>query len=316
MKKKRILLVGGAGYVGGHITDYLSINFKNYDLCVFDNLLYEETYNKPVKFIFGDILDKVKLKKYLDWADVVVWMAAIVGDAACELNREKTIKINYESLKFAAKNFRKDLIFFSTCSIYGAQDVILDENSKTNPLSLYAQTKLDCEHLLKSYKRVTIFRLGTLFGLGDSYSRIRMDLVLNLLTLKALKTNQITVFGGEQYRPLLHVKELAKIVSLAIVKKNYGVYNIAYKNFKIYDLAKKLKLYFPKMLIKTQSMSFQDSRNYKVNSDKFNKKFQYNYEYDINYGIKEMKKYFSEHRVKDLNSSRFINAKYLQNIIY
>ena len=93
--KKKILLVGGAGYVGGYVTDFLLNNENYYDICVYDNLLYEETYNKPVKFIFGDILDKKHLEKYLKWADVVVWMAAIVGDAACEINREKTILINY-----------------------------------------------------------------------------------------------------------------------------------------------------------------------------------------------------------------------------
>ena len=217
--KKKILLVGGAGYVGGYVTDFLLNNENYYDICVYDNLLYEETYNKPVKFIFGDILDKKHLEKYLKWADVVVWMAAIVGDAACEINREKTILINYLSLKHAISKFKKDLIFFSTCSIYGAQDNILDENSQANPLSLYAQSKLDCEKILKNYKKATIFRLGTLFGLSDSYSRIRMDLVLNLLTLRALKNNEITVFGGEQYRPLLHVKELGKIINISILNK-------------------------------------------------------------------------------------------------
>ena len=124
---KNILLVGGAGYVGGAISSELCK--KNYNLRVYDNLLYEDTYLKDIDFIYGDIRDKKKLKEQLNWADIVIWMAAIVGDGACDVDRENTIDINQKSVLWLSKNYDGKIIFFSTCSVYGAQNGILDENS-------------------------------------------------------------------------------------------------------------------------------------------------------------------------------------------
>ncbi len=108
----------------------------------------------------------------------------------------------------------KHLVFMSTCSVYGAQEGLLNEESKTNPLSSYAATKLKSEeHILA--KGGTIFRLGTVFGLGDTYSRLRMDLVVNVLTMKAIKDGEITINGGEQWRPIIAVKDIAEYVTEA-----------------------------------------------------------------------------------------------------
>ena len=120
-----ILIVGGAGYLGGAVTDILSKSGHN--IRVYDILLYEETYRKPIPFFYGDIRDTRKLKVNLDWADVVVWLAALVGDPACTLNKSLTVEINANSLKFLKDNFTGRIIFMSTCSVYGAQDEILDD---------------------------------------------------------------------------------------------------------------------------------------------------------------------------------------------
>ena len=120
---------------------------------------------------------------------------------------------------------QKKIVFFSTCSVYGAQDDILNETSPTDPLSVYASTKLEAEKIL-SDKNALIFRLGTLFGIGDSYSRIRMDLVVNVLTAKAINDKKLTVFGGRQFRPLLHVKDAARVIEESIRSENKGIYNL------------------------------------------------------------------------------------------
>ena len=104
---------------------------------------------------------------------------------------------------------------------------MLDETSKTDPLSIYASSKLQVEKLFKN-KNVIIFRLGTLFGLSDLFSRIRMDLVVNTLCAKAFFEKKITVFGGDQFRPLLHVKDVARATVFALKSKKKGIYNLAY----------------------------------------------------------------------------------------
>ena len=136
-----ILVVGGAGYVGGYVTDLL-VKQGEYKIRVFDNLLYESNYSKKVDFIFGDVRDYKNLKSQLDWADVVIWMAALVGDGACSINPKITKEINCDSVEFLSRNFNGRIVFFSTCSVYGAQDGLLNESSATNPLSIYASTKL------------------------------------------------------------------------------------------------------------------------------------------------------------------------------
>ena len=171
----KILVVGGAGYVGGAVTDLLKENPEN-EIIVYDILLYESLFQKDVEFINGDIRNYSLLKKYLDWADSVVWMAALVGDGACGINPLITKEINCDTVRFLADNFSGKIVFFSTCSVYGAQDDILNEDSPTDPLSVYASTKLEAEKILKE-KDALIFRLGTLFGVGDSTQELEWILL-------------------------------------------------------------------------------------------------------------------------------------------
>ena len=226
--KKKILVVGGAGYVGGVIVDIL-LKKKKYDVTVFDNLLYEDSYRKDCKFIFGDIRDNKFYKSSLNNYDSIIWLAALVGDGACSINPNLTNEINFETLKKLKKNYRKKIIFISTCSVYGAQEGILNENSSVNPLSYYASSKLKCEKILKNTNSI-IFRLGTLFGVSDNYSRIRMDLVVNTLCAKAFFEKKLSVFGGDQFRPILHVKDVGRAIEIAINSNRKGIYNLSYKN--------------------------------------------------------------------------------------
>ena len=142
----KVLVVGGAGYVGGALTDLLTES--SHETRVYDALLYEECYRKQVDFICGDVRDHERLEPHLDWADVVVWLAALVGDAACALNPDVSIEIDQESVKWLAGHFDGRIVFLSTCSVYGARDGVLDESSPTNPLSVYAVTKLEAERYL------------------------------------------------------------------------------------------------------------------------------------------------------------------------
>lgn len=305
----KILIVGGAGYVGGYVTDLL-IETNN-EIIIYDNLLYEDQFQKNVNFVYGDVRDYKKIQKYFDWADTVVWMAALVGDGACSINPVITNQVNFESVENLAKNFNGKIVFFSTCSVYGAQDNILDENSNTNPLSVYASTKLSAEKILIN-KNSLIFRLGTLFGIGDSFSRIRMDLVVNVLTAKAITEKKLTVFGGRQFRPLLHVKDAARMIILATESEKTGIYNLHSENIKIIDLAERVKKKFENVLIEKVDIKFQDARNYRVNGDKLKKDFDFVPKYSVEDGVTEIKKIIFEKRIKDINDPRYTNQKYLE----
>lgn len=306
---KNILVVGGAGYVGGAITDLLQNS--NYNVRVYDALLYEDSFRKPIDFIYGDVRDREKLQIHLKWADAVVWLAALVGDGACQLNPPLTKAINQDSVAWLANNYDGRIIFMSTCSVYGAQDKELAENSPTAPLSLYAETKLKSEELLAN-KNAIIFRLGTLFGVGDLYSRIRLDLVVNILTVRAYVEGKIKVFGGDQFRPLLHVKDVARAVLMNIETEHTGVFNLARQNVRIMDLAYQVRMHFPDLFIEHTEMPFQDTRNYRVSAKKAKDTFGFKAIHSIDEGIEELKYLVETKRIKDLKSPRYSNQAYLK----
>ena len=303
-----ILVVGGAGYVGGGIVDKLK---KNHNVTVYDSLIYEESYRKDVDFVYGDIREQKKLLPLLDKCDAVIWLAALVGDGACAINPELTFEINSDSVKFLAENFNKRIVFLSTCSVYGAQEGLLDESSTINPLSAYATSKVKAEDYLKDSNAI-IFRLGTLFGISDEFSRIRLDLVVNILVTKALTEGKLTVFGGDQWRPLLHVIDVANAIDHTINLKTTGIYNLHYENFKIIDIANAIVERIPSASIETTPMKFQDARNYQVSSDKLKRETGFEASIELIQGIEEMYNLISSNRIKDINDPRYSNQNFLQ----
>jgi len=303
-----ILVVGGAGYVGGGIVDKLQ---EKHQITVYDSLIYENEFRKNVNFIYGDIRDYSKLNNIVKNYDAVVWLAALVGDGACSLNPTLTYEINSESVKNLASNFNGKIIFFSTCSVYGAQEGVLTEESEVNPLSEYAKSKLVAEDILANSDAI-IFRLGTLFGIGDEFSRIRLDLVVNVLVTKALMDKKMSVFGGEQWRPLLHVKDVANAVDHTIESSLKGIFNLHFKNFRISQIADLIKEKISNVEIVTTPLPFQDARNYQVSSEKFKLASNFEAEVSLEKGIDEIFNLISSGRVKDINNPRYSNHNFLK----
>lgn len=304
-----VLVVGGAGYVGGAVTDALLTS--EHRIRVYDALLYEESYRKPVDFVFGDVRDQDRLLPHLKWADAVIWLSAIVGDGACQLNPEITIEVNQEAVGWMVRHFDRRVIFMSTCSVYGAQDnVELYEDSPTSPLSMYAASKLAAETYLHDTNAIT-FRLGTLFGVGDEFSRVRLDLVVNTLTVRAWQNGKISVFGGDQFRPLLHVKDAAQAAVDNLTTTDTGIFNLHRQNVRIVDLAYQVRNHFPDVEIEQTPMHFQDLRNYRVRSDKANRVLGFKATHSIDQGIEEMKHLVEDNRIKDVFNPRYTNQAFL-----
>ena len=311
---KKVLIVGGAGYIGGYLTD-LFINKTDIKVTVYDSLLYENRYLKNAEFIFGDIRDVNFLGSIINNYDVIVWLAALVGDGACAIDTVLTEDINFLTVKWLTDNYKNGtIIFMSTCSVYGINNELIDETAPPAPLSAYATTKLEAErYIMENASDYLIFRLGTLYGLGDVHSRLRLDLVVNILTLKAVQGESLTVFGGQQWRPILHVRDTAHAIEYCLENNIKGIYNLSEQNVEIKKLAEAIAEYIPGTKIIYQNMKFEDLRNYRVKNDKILSKG-WRPKLTLHNGIEEMIKVFTEKRIKNTSDPVYSNVEYLKSI--
>jgi nucleoside-diphosphate-sugar epimerase len=301
--------VGGAGYVGGWLTDR-AID-AGHDVVVYDLLLYEDVYLKPVDFVFGDILDRERLAPLVRDSEVVVWLAALVGDGACALDPQLTRKINIDSVRWLTSVFDGRIVFMSTCSVYGAQEGELTEESAVDPLSLYAQTKLETEAVLAD-RDALVLRLGTLHGVGDDFSRLRVDLVVNTLTIRAALNGKMSVYGGQQYRPLLHVRDVGDLVVQAMTSERRGIYNLGAENATVLEVAEAVRARIPDAEIEVTEMKFQDNRDYRVSSRKAQEELGFDPKLRMDDGIFQVEQLIEQGRIRDLTSPRFSNYESLR----
>jgi nucleoside-diphosphate-sugar epimerase len=241
-------------------------------------------------------------------------MAALVGDPACSVDQKLTEDINYTAIKNFCTKVSKDkhIVFMSTCSVYGAQDGMLDENSATNPLSSYASTKLAAEKCVLDCNG-TVFRLGTVFGLGDTYSRLRMDLVVNVLTMKAVRHGEITINGGDQWRPIIAVKDIAEYVTEACVKNIKGLFVLSKENVIIRELGEQIAKLIPNTTVNYTEISFQDARNYRVDNRKSLEVFSHKPTTTVEDEVMRMINIFHDNRVHDPENNVYHNGAYLKS---
>jgi len=311
-----ILVAGGAGYVGGYLVDSIIKDYHSdlVSVTVYDSLIYEDRYLKDVNFIKGDIRDREKLSNILADYDTVIWLAALVGDGACAINPELTKEINEDSVKWLVDNYKGKIVFMSTCSVYGINNDLIDEEATPNPLSVYAATKLEAEkYIMKNSKNPLVFRLGTLYGVGDEHSRIRLDLVANVLSKRATLGEELSVYGGEQWRPLLHVKDVSLAILYCLDRNISGLYNLGSGNYTISQMAESIQKVIPNVKVKHQELKFEDQRNYRVKTDRI-LATGWKPKYNLEDGIREMYKIIKEGRIKDVNDSVYSNVDYLKKI--
>lgn len=321
--KTKILITGGFGYVGSNLCQYLSK--KSYEISIIDNLLQnnfnKKILSKNVNFFNIDINNLNKLSKNLNENnyDIVIHLAAIVGDPASKKFPKLTLNTNLKAskklFKLCLKNKVKKFIFFSTCSNYGLSSgkILLKESSPLKPLSIYAKTKVDFERfLLKDKNQITkiILRISTLFGVSP---RMRYDLTINEFTKYLFLRKKLDVYDLNTWRPYIHLLDLANIVDFFINKKtnfNTKVYNAGIEgaNYTKKDICNEILKQLPSRskLISYNKNSSIDKRNYKVDFSKLSKfkiKNKYNLKKGVGEIIKDLKKNKDRQKFKKIFSN-------------
>jgi nucleoside-diphosphate-sugar epimerase len=274
---KKVLITGGAGYLGSVLTEVL-LN-KGYQVTVLDNLIYKQTsvtpfsYNKNFNFILGDVTDNSTLKPLVESHDVIIPLAAIVGMPACKAQPELTVKINYEQVKNITKWVTKDQMVMipNTNSQYGSSTEIITEDSPFKPLSLYAETKCDAEKAVLDSGNGIALRLATVFG--TSY-RMRTDLLVNDFVYKALTDGYLVLFESHFIRNYIHIRDIANTFVFMIEnyeKCNNNAFNVGLTsaNCTKLELAQTIQKYIPDLVIVENNFKQDfDQRNYMVSNAK------------------------------------------------
>lgn len=321
----KILLTGGAGYLGSVLARKLLAS--GHHVRILDNFLFGKDSikdiqdNKKLEVVQGDIRDLAIVGRSLKDIDSVIHLASIVGTQSAELDPKTSMEINFMATRNIAELCKiykiEQFIFASTCSVYGAQpDQLIAENSEVNPLDSYGLSKFQSERaILQAYDYPTILRLGTLFG--ASY-RMRFDLAINLFIAQAMNKEKITVFGGEQWRPFLHVDDAAEAFAFAVENKMEGIYNVIWKNLTINQMAKDVKKLVPTRI--DLSKDIIDKRDYRVSGKKL-ERFDFKANKGISYAVKEFKteilndvKNYKQDRYSNYKS--FFNSKSIQHKVY
>jgi nucleoside-diphosphate-sugar epimerase/CBS domain-containing protein len=327
-RSRRVLVIGGAGYIGSVMTRYLLK--RGYPVSVLDNLMFgydaiKDLDNHPAyRFFKGDARNIQDLLTAMTDVDTVVHLAAIVGDPACELDHRQTIDINYEASKILVeaclhKKVQR-LLFASTCSVYGASKngELLTEQSPINPVSLYAETKLRSEEAILSQAEsplaVTMFRLATVFGF--SY-RPRFDLVVNILTARALEDQEISIFGGSQWRPNVHVVDVVRAFVAAIEAPkdeiDRQIYNLGSEkeNYRISELGDLVKKALPETNVKMVEAAI-DRRDYRVGFDLIENALKWEAKVSVPDGIQEIIDAYHKKKFGHYSEEIYSNLKHLQ----
>lgn len=326
--KKKILVTGGAGYVGSGLLRELLI--KGYDVTCVDNLMFggesliDIWHNKNFNFIKCDINNKKKIHKILleNNFNTVIHLAAIVGDPACKLYSRLATKTNWTSSKWLVEKSKETgvlkFIFASTCSNYGKMDnsqLYVNENSKLAPVSLYADLKVKFEkyilHKMKKSKKFspTVLRFSTVYGVSP---RMRFDLTVNEFVKDLTLKKKLIIFGKNFWRPYCHVKDFSNafiaIMNSPKSKVAYNVFNVGdtKENYTKQMIVDEILKVLPNSKIKYIKKN-EDPRDYRVNFDKIKKELGFKISMRVPNGIIEIKRMIEEGLIQDPDNQRYYN---------
>ncbi len=323
---KRILVTGGAGYIGSVLTRQLLE--KGYNVRVLDRLMYGgepiiDMFNYPnFEFVKGDVRNEEDVTKAVQDVDCVAHLAAIVGDPACAKDPELSKSTNFEGSKLlydiANKNGVSKFVFASTCSNYGKMDnpdEYVTENSKLAPVSLYAETKVATEQYLLGQPqsnncKPTCLRFSTVYGLS---LRPRFDLTVNEFTKELALERELVVFGEQFWRPYCHVYDLARSVVTVIEaeedKVAFDVFNVGdtSENYQKKMIVDEIVKQIPDAKIKYVSKN-EDPRDYRVEFTKIKDKLGFELMFTVPDGIKQIKEVLDAGFIVNPDDNKYKNV--------
>ncbi|MFN2375492.1 MAG: NAD-dependent epimerase/dehydratase family protein [Candidatus Binatia bacterium] len=321
-----VLVTGGAGYVGSHLVRMLLE--RGYRVRVLENFLYgneglgEIRSHPRLEIVYGDICNIRDMMRVARDARAVVALAALVGDGACEIDRDETTSINIESTKILCHVVRHHpdlgrVVFASSCSVYGATEgLVLNEGSRLNPVSFYARSRIVSENILRRElegRSVVMLRLGTVYGASP---RPRFDLMINTMTCRAVRDGVIIVTGGEAWRPHVHVRDVAEAFLLAAESPSElvsgEIFNVGSNdnNYTIGATAELVAGRIPGTRIETGG-HVDDLRSYRVSFDKIRHVLGFVPSHSIEFGIDEVRALVEKKRL-DWTEARYSNLAWLQ----
>jgi nucleoside-diphosphate-sugar epimerase len=296
--KEKLLITGGAGYLGSIMTPFFLS--KGYEVTVVDNLMHDQTTlmeccaNPRFSFIKGDICDKNFMRSIVPKFDIIIPLAAIVGAPACKINPLLTKMVNYEAYMDLIKMLSNDqkILFPTTNSGYGIgeKDTYCTEESPLRPLSEYGKTKVEIEKALLDTGMAVTYRLATVFGTSP---RMRMDLLVNDFTYKAIKDGSIVLFEEHFRRNYIHIRDVAKAFLYGIeqydrMKGEPFNVGLSSANLTKRQLAEKIKEYVPNFYIHSADIGEDpDKRDYLVSNEKI-ESFGWKPDYSLDDGIRDL----------------------------
>ena len=322
---KNIFITGGAGYVGAQLTP--SLLEKGYNVTVLDLMIYGQNVldqHSNLKIIKGDIRDEKLLKKILPGHECVIHLACISNDPSFELNPVLGKSINLDAFKplveISKNSSIQRFIYASSSSVYGIKsEQNVTEDISLEPLTDYSIFKADCEKILFDYDSddftTVVLRPATVCG----YSRRqRLDVVVNILTNLAYHKKEITVFGGDQLRPNIHISDMINAYLLLLEqpkqKISKKIYNAGYENQKVIDLANIVKEVIGDD-VKIIKKSTDDNRSYHISSEKIKNDLGFIAKHTIKDAIIDLKKAFDNNLLPNsLKDENYFNIKKMQSL--
>ena len=332
MMRKKIFITGGAGYCGSRLVPYLLE--RDYQITVYDLMYFTDGFlpkNHPnLNIIKGDIRDVNFLEDSCRNHDYFISLACISNDASFELDEKLSTSINFDAfepmVKAAKKSNIKRFIYASSSSVYGVSEAKeIREDHPLVPLTLYNDFKGKCEPILLNHTNENfegvIFRPATVCGYAP---RLRLDLSVNILTNHAINNNKITVFGGEQLRPNLHILDYCRAVNSLIEapvnKVKNQIFNVGFQNLSILEIAHLVKKVVQNEFNKIENIPIEieksdDNRSYHINSDKISNVLGFKATQSIENAVLELCNYFKLNpKLDTFENNIYHNVKRIRDI--